>query len=42
LLNQEYIKDPDKKIKDLINDNILKFGEKINITRAVYWEFGIK
>jgi len=42
LIEQEYVKDPSKKIKDLINDYILKFGEKIVISKILFWEFGIK
>ena len=37
LLNQEYIKDSSKKINDLINEAILKFGEKIKIGRFIRW-----
>lgn len=33
LLEQEYIKDPSKKIKDLIDDAIQKFGERVELTR---------
>ncbi len=38
LLNQEYVRDPSKKISDLIKDSILKFGENIKINRILYWE----
>ncbi len=37
LLNQNYIRDPSKKISDLIKDAILKFGENIKINRILYW-----
>lgn len=38
LLQQEFIKDPSKKISDLINEAVLKFGEKIVINRFIRWE----
>ena len=37
LLQQNYIKDPTKKIADLINEAVLKFGEKIRIGRFIRW-----
>ena len=37
LLNQEYIRDPSKKISDLIKEAILKFGENIKIIKFVRW-----
>jgi elongation factor Ts len=37
LLNQEYIRDPSKKISDLIKEAILKFGENIKIVKFVRW-----
>lgn len=40
LLDQEYIRDSSKKISDLIQDAVLKFGENIKIIRFVRWEFG--
>lgn len=40
LLNQEYIKDPKKKIGDLIKEAVLKFGENIKITRFARWQVG--
>lgn len=42
LLEQEFIKSPSKKIKDLINEANLKFGEKIQIKRFVRWQVGEK
>lgn len=42
LLNQQYIRDGNKKIADLINEAVLKFGEKIVIKRFVRWEVGEK
>lgn len=40
LINQEYIRDPTKKISDLINEAVLKFGENIKIGRFERWELG--
>ena len=40
LVDQAFIKDPDKKVKDLINDLTLVIGEKITIRRFVRWEVG--
>jgi translation elongation factor EF-Ts len=40
LLNQEFIKSPDKTIKNLIEEAIQKFGEKTEIGRFV--RFSIK
>jgi len=37
LLNQEYIRDPSKKISDLIKEAVLKFGENIKLVRFVRW-----
>lgn len=38
LLNQEYIRDPNIKISDLIKDAILKFGENIKIGKFTRFE----
>ena len=38
LMSQEYIRDPEKKINDLIKEAVLKFGENIKIKRIVHWE----
>lgn len=38
LLKQEYIRDPNKTIKDLIDEAILKFGENIKINRFIRWQ----
>lgn len=38
LLEQEYIRDPSKQIKDLIKDAVLKFGENIKIGRLLRWK----
>lgn len=40
LLEQEYIREPGKKIKDLLKEAVLKFGENIKITRFVRWQVG--
>ena len=40
LMNQEYIRDPNKKISDLINEVVLKFGENIKVGRFIRWEMG--
>ncbi len=40
LLKQEYIRDPSKKIEDLIKDAVLKFGENIKIARFIKWNLG--
>lgn len=36
-LNQEYIRDPSKKINDLIKEAVLKFGENIKIIKFIRW-----
>jgi len=40
LLSQEYIRDPAKKVSDLIKESILKFGENIKIGR--FLKMGIR
>jgi len=40
LINQEYIRDASKKISDLLNESILKFGENIKIGRFFRWQLG--
>ena len=40
LLDQKFIKDPDKKIQDILNDLIAKIGENIKIRRFVRFEVG--
>ena len=37
LLAQEYIRDPSKKISDLIKEAVLKFGENIKLVKFVRW-----
>ncbi|NLK43004.1 MAG: translation elongation factor Ts [Tissierellia bacterium] len=40
LLEQAFIKDPDIKVKDLLNEKISKIGENIKIRRFVRFEVG--
>lgn len=40
LLEQEYVKDPDKNIATLVNEATLTIGEKISIRRFVRYEMG--
>lgn len=40
LLEQAFIKDPDKKVKSLLEDINFKIGEKISIRRFVRYELG--
>lgn len=40
LLNQPFVKDPDKTILDIINDAVLVIGEKISVRRFVRYEMG--
>ena len=42
LLDQKFIKDSDKKVKDILNDLIAKIGENIKIRRFVRFEVGEK
>lgn len=42
LLDQDYIRDPDRKVKDLLNEAIAKLGENIKIARFVRFELGGK
>jgi elongation factor Ts len=42
LLKQEYIRDPSKKIEELIAETVAKTGEKIEVKRFVRWELGEK
>ena len=37
-LDQEYMRDPSKKINDLIKEAVLKFGENIKIEKFIRWE----
>ena len=40
LLEQEFVKDPDKTIQQLVTEYIAKFGENITIKRFVRWTVG--
>jgi|TARA_B110000438_G_scaffold152998_1_gene147042 elongation factor Ts len=40
LMDQTYIKDPDKKIKDLLNETISTLGENISINRFIRFAIG--
>lgn len=40
LLNQEYIRDPSKKMNDLFKETALKFGENMKVTRILRWILG--
>lgn len=40
LLEQDFIKDPDKKMADLINEKIAQIGENISVRRFVRYELG--
>lgn len=42
LLKQEYIREPDKTVNDLLKDAVLKFGENIRIGRILRWNLGDK
>ena len=40
LLEQTYIKDPDKKVKDLVTESIATLGENISINRFIRYSIG--
>ena len=40
LLEQAFVKDPEKSIRDLVNEKIAELGEKISIRRFVRYEMG--
>ena len=40
LLEQDFIKDLDKSVQDLINENIARMGENITIRRFARYEVG--
>jgi len=42
LLEQEFVKDPDKTVRDLVNEAVAKMGENIQIARFVRYELGGK
>ncbi len=40
LLNQAYIRDGSKTVQDLINEQVVKLGEKVVVRRFVRWALG--
>jgi elongation factor Ts len=40
LLEQSFIKDPDRKVSDIINDAITRMGEKIEVRRFARYHLG--
>ena len=40
MLEQPYVKDPDKSIDEYVKENITKLGENITIRRFVRWQLG--
>ena len=40
LLEQPFVKDPDKSIQDVVNEQIAKIGEKISIRRFIRYQMG--
>jgi elongation factor Ts len=42
LMNQQYVKDPDKTIADYLNEVIAKTGEKITIKRFARFQVGVE
>ncbi len=40
LITQEYVRDPSKKVGDLIKEAVLKFGENIKIGKMERWTLG--
>ncbi len=40
LLEQDFVKDPSKSVKEVINEAVLSIGEKINVRRFVRYEMG--
>lgn len=40
LLEQDFVKDASKKVKDIVNEAIVKIGEKISIRRFTRYEMG--
>lgn len=40
LLKQDYIREPDKTVQDLVNEAIQKFGENIRVNRFVRFKLG--
>jgi elongation factor Ts len=40
LLNQSYLKDPDKKVSTVVQEMVAKIGENVKVRRFVRWELG--
>ncbi len=40
LLDQPFVKDPDKTVQDLVTDQVAKIGEKVSIRRFTRYEMG--
>jgi elongation factor Ts len=40
LVEQAFVKDPDRKVKDIVNDAIAKLGENIRVRRFVRFQLG--
>jgi len=40
LLKQEYIRDPSRKVNDLIKEAVLKYGENVKVNRIERWTLG--
>ncbi len=40
LLNQDYVRDPEKTVEDMLNEAVAKMGENIQISRFVRYELG--
>jgi elongation factor Ts len=40
LMNQPYVRDNSLSIQDLINEQVIKLGEKIVVRRFARWELG--
>jgi elongation factor Ts len=40
LMNQAYLKDPEKKVSTIIQEMVAKIGENIKVRRFVRWELG--
>jgi len=40
LLEQSFIKEPDRKVSDIINDAIIRMGEKIEVRRFDRYHLG--
>ena len=41
LLSDEYIRDPSKKVSDLINETVAKLGEKIVLSKVIRFSINI-